>query len=130
MTVLLLRLAEDPGMWEAHARSLFGGQGSNSAPRSVTRTLWAREARTGRQVWERAFAPLPPVIIAVTGDTVLAATSDKIRALSATAGSERWNHAMPVHPMIITTAGDVVYVAGANDPIAGNGPTEVCAFQA
>jgi outer membrane protein assembly factor BamB len=87
----------------------------------VTQTLWARDARTGRQVWEYRFGQQAPTILAVTQDIVLAASSDKVQALSAAAGDELWSHAMPGYPVVVTTADDVVYVAGGS---------EVYAFQA
>ena len=40
----------------------------------VTQTLWARDARTGRLVWEHAYGRQPPAILAATADIVLAAS--------------------------------------------------------
>lgn len=96
----------------------------------VTRTLWARDARTGRQVWEQAFGQQPPAILAVTEDIVLAASGDKVQALSATAGDQLWSHAMPAPPIAVTTVDDVVYVATESDPVADEDGSEVYAFQA
>jgi len=95
----------------------------------VTRTLWARDARTGRQVWERAFSQ-PPVSLAAAGDIVLAASSDTVQALSAAAGNQLWSHTIPVHPIAITTADDVVYLAASSNPAAEDSADEVYAFQA
>ena len=96
----------------------------------VTRTLWARDARTGRQVWEHAFGQQQPFVLAATENTVLAAFPDKVQALSAAAGDELWSHAMPRFPMVVTTADDVVYVAANSNPTTDKGIGEVYAFQA
>lgn len=60
---------------------------------------------------------------------MLAATCDKVQALSAVTGSKRWSHALPVLPIAITTADDVVYVAGTSDPAVDDGRTYIYAFQ-
>lgn len=96
----------------------------------VTRTLlWARDARTGHRVWEHAYRQQTPSTLAVTEDTVLAATGDKVQALSAATRNERWSHALRVLPIAITTADDVVYVAGTGDPAVDDGQTYIYAFQ-
>jgi outer membrane protein assembly factor BamB len=87
----------------------------------ITQTLWARDPRTGRQVWEHAFGQQSPAILAVTQDMVLAASGAKVQALSAAAGDELWSHPMPPYPVAVATADDVVYVAAGS---------EVYAFQA
>jgi eukaryotic-like serine/threonine-protein kinase len=96
----------------------------------VTQTLWARDARTGRQVWEHAFGQKSPALLAVTQDIVLAASADKVQALSAAAGDELWSRTMPVYPVAVATADDVVYVAAESNPTTDEGGSEVYAFQA
>jgi outer membrane protein assembly factor BamB len=91
-----------------------------------TRTLWARDARTGRVVWERAFTP---AVLTVTEDIVLAGSSRQVQALSAAEGNELWSCAIPAYPIVITIADDVVYVASTSNPLA-DAADEICAFQA
>jgi outer membrane protein assembly factor BamB len=95
----------------------------------VTRTLWARDARTGHVVWERAFSQ-PPAILAVAADMVLAASNHAVQALSAAAGYELWSHTMPVYPLAITTTDNVIYVAASSNPVADKGADQIYAFQA
>lgn len=96
----------------------------------VNQKLWARDARTGRQVWEHAFGQ-PPEILAVTEDIVLAGSGHKVQALSAAAGDPLWSHAIPAYPVAFTTAAGVVYVVALTNPLAdAGGGSEVYAFQA
>jgi len=97
----------------------------------VGKTLWARDARTSRVVWEHAFGQHAPVILALTGGTVLASSARKVQALSAATGEGLWSQAIPAYPGGITTAAGKVYVPAASDPLAQDGGTNwIYAFQA
>ena len=97
----------------------------------VDKTLWARDARSGRQVWEHAFGKQEPLILAATGGNVLANSGQKVHALSAATGEELWSQALPTYPVLFTTAAGAVYVAAVSNPLAEDGGTNwIYAFQA